>query len=89
MTAATGIDIRVTVGDTWQPLQLTAVAGDTVAAVKSLALRDQSIDERAHGAYEVKAGGALIRDESKTLAECGIRNGSALVILARRRRPVR
>ena len=41
------------------------------------------------GSYEVKFRGARVSDERRTLAELGVRDGSALIILPVRRRPVR
>jgi hypothetical protein len=37
----------------------------------------------------MKVGGALVRDESKPLGSLGVQSGASLVVLARRRRPVR
>lgn len=86
---ATAMEIRVTVGDTWMPRTLVVAPSDTVAAVKARALDAESIGGAAHERYEVKVGGALVRDESRTLAACGIGQGAPVVILARFRRPVR
>jgi hypothetical protein len=91
MTAGTlaGLALKVTVGDTWRPLQLAASPGDTVAQVKVRALAAEAIAAEAAGDYEVKVGGVPVRDESQTLAAAGIRDGGSFVVLARRRRPVR
>lgn len=87
--AANAMELRVTVGDTWMPRTLAVSPSDTVAAVKARALDAEHIGSAAHEGYEVKVGGALVRDESRTLAACGIRQGTPVVILARRRRTVR
>jgi hypothetical protein len=71
------------------PLVLRVSPDDTVAAVKARALEAQGIAATRHARYEVKLGGALLRDESRTLAACGARAGAPLVVLSRRRRPVR
>ncbi len=81
--------VRVTIGDTWMPVSLEASADERVTAVKARALATAHIAASDAGAFEVKSGGALVRDETRTLREIGIRKGSPLVILARRRRPVR
>lgn len=81
--------VRVTIGDTWMPVSLEASTDERVTAVKARALATAHIAASDAGAFEVKSGGALVRDETRTLGEIGIRNGSGLVILARRRRPVR
>ncbi|MFI5213180.1 MAG: hypothetical protein ACHQU8_01460 [Gemmatimonadales bacterium] len=91
MTAsATGpLPLRVTVGDTWLPLLLEAAPNETVAQVKALALTACGIDAARAGDYEVKRGGARLPDERRTLEALGVKPGTALIVLARRRRPVR
>lgn len=84
-----GLTLKVTVGDTWQPLVLAVAPAESVHAVKLRALASQKIPaERASG-YEVKLGGAVVRDESGSVAAAGARDGSALIVLSKRRRPVR
>lgn len=83
------MEIRVTVGDSWMPRVWQASSTDTVASLKRKALDAEKIDLRLADRYEVKAGGGVIRDESRTLSAAGVRPGAPLVILARRRRPVR
>jgi hypothetical protein len=85
---APGMEIKVRVGDTWMPLVLAVAPSDTVAAVKTRALAEGGI-RRGPAEYEVKVGGVLVRDESQTLAAAGIKHGAPVVILSRRRRPVR
>lgn len=87
--AVTTLILRVTVGDTWTPLRMEASPEEEVAAVKARALAAfHFAPARAEG-YEVKHGGALVPDESLSLQAAGIGDGAALVVLARRRRPVR
>ena len=83
------LQLRVTVGDTWQPLAIDAAPGDAVAQVKARALAASHIDASRFGEYEVKHGGGRIADESQTLAAAGVRSGMPLIVLARRRRAVR
>jgi hypothetical protein len=83
----TGLALKVRLGDTWQELDLDATGDESVASLKNRALAAQ---KRVAGAgYEVKFGGALVRDESATLASLGATDGSSFIVLARRRRPVR
>lgn len=96
MSAAAGagtVALKVTVGDHWMPLQLAASPGDTVAAVKGRALATLRLDASGGGGeadrYEVKYGGARIADESVSLSALRIGTGAALVVLLKRRRPVR
>ena len=89
MTVAAAMTVKVTVADTWQQLVLEAEPDETVANLKVRALEAADIPIDRAGVYEVKFGGALVRDESVSLASLGVTDGSALVVLARRRRPVR
>lgn len=83
------LSLRVTVGDTWLPLPLEAAPNETVGRVKARALAACGIDAARAGEYEVKLGGALLPDERRTLEALGVKPGMALIVLARRRRPVR
>ena len=87
--APSALTVKVTVGDTWMPLQLAAKSDETVAALKLRALANQKIAAARTGDYEVKLGGGSVRDESKTLAAAGVKNGAALIVIAKHRRPVR
>ena len=88
MTADTLV-VRVAVADAWETFALEASPGDGVAALKRRALDAARIVPALADRYEVKLGGALVADESRTLAELGVRDGAQLVVLCRRRRPVR
>lgn len=88
-TAGSRLMVRVTVGDTWTATAIEASPEERVAVLKSRALAISSIAAAEAARYEVKAGGALVRDETRTLAEIGVRNGGSLMVLAKRRRPVR
>ncbi len=87
MSAA--LSLRVTVGDTWVPLPIEAAPSETVAQVKARALTASGIDQARASEYEVKMGGALLPDERRTLEALEVKPGTALIVLARRRRPVR
>jgi hypothetical protein len=71
------------------PLPVDAAPNETVGQVKVRALATSGIDQARAGEYEVKLGGALLPDERRTLEALGVKPGSALIVLARRRRPVR
>lgn len=88
-TAAGAMHVRVTVADAWKTVTLEAAAGESAAALKLKALASVQIDGARAPGYELKVGGALVRDESKPLAALGVRSGASLVVLSRRRRPVR
>lgn len=84
-----GRTVRVTVADAWRTVALDVSPGETVAAVKQKALAACWIPAAAAGEYEVKFGGAPVRDESQSLAALGVPDGAALIVLPRRRRAVR
>ena len=81
--------VRVTVADAWQVFTLDVTPAENAASLKARALASARIDPSEAARYEVKVGGALVRDESRPLAGLGLRNGASVVVLASRRRPVR
>ena len=87
--AAAWLAVRVPVGDTWMLVPFDANSNDTVASLKARALASQKIAAADADRYEVKLGGARIADETRSLGSAGVRNGSALIVLAKHRRPVR
>ena len=91
MTAAAAgtLTLRVAVADAWEVFTLEAGPGETIGAVKRRGLEAAHIDPARAGLYEVKVGGALVADETRTLANLGVPDNAPLVILFRRRRPVR
>jgi len=89
MTQAHRVTLRVWVPDVWDIVDLAVSPSTTVAEVKREAL------ERAVGrvpepdAYEVKFRGALVTEERRTMADLGARDGTPMIVLPARRRPVR
>jgi hypothetical protein len=81
--------VRVTVADTWQTVHLDAAADQTVASLKTRALTAEGIPAARAATYEVKFGGAPVRDESRTLGALGAKTGSPFIVLSKRRRAVR
>jgi hypothetical protein len=88
-TAAGPMTLRVTVADAWETFVLEAAVGESAASLKLKALASAHIDGARAPGYEMKVGGALVRDESRPLAGLGVRTGASLVVLSSRRRPVR
>ena len=87
----TGSSVRVWVPDVWQVVELDGgVPGLTVAQVKASAL-EQAIGSAPRtdpGDYIVKYRGALLSDESQTLATLNLPDKAPLIVLPARRRPV-
>ena len=82
------LPIRVTLLDTLDELALTVPAATRVSEVKQAALARGGI-KRAPGEYVVKYKGAELFEGSKTLADAGVVSDGALIVLLRRRIPVR
>lgn len=82
------LTLRVEVPELWDVVRLVAPSSERVQAVKvaALAVLDPRGDARD---FVVKLGGAEVRDERRSVAEVGARNGSTFLITHRRRRPVR
>jgi hypothetical protein len=87
--AAGTLTVRVAVADAWETFAFAVGPSEGVAALKRRALDAARIAPARADRYDVKLGGALVADESRTLAELGVRDGAQLVVLYRRRRPVR
>lgn len=81
--------VRARLGDTWDELEFDVSPEETVASIKTRALASQKQVKRAAADYEMKLGGALVRDESKSVAAAGAKDGSTFIVLSKRRRPVR
>ncbi len=90
MTAAPPVmTVKVTVADTWETHTFDAPPDRTVGTLKARALASSRIAADRSAGYEVKFGGGAIRDESRTMSALGVKDGSAFIILSKRRRPVR
>ena len=82
------LPLRVTVLDTWEEFPLTVPAETPVAEVKRRALQLAHVRRPTEG-YLVKYQGAEVPEGSVTVAEAGIPANGALIVLSRRRTPVR
>jgi hypothetical protein len=84
----TAIPVRVMVEDAWDQvtIELSPSAPIREAKQRALALTHRG---RAAEDYLVKYRGAELFDESTSLSAAGIIANAALIVLPRRRRPVR
>lgn len=85
MTAT--LPIRVTVLDTWDEVRFDAAPDARVVDIKAEALSRAGV-ARSPDAYLVKYRGAEVSD-SGTLHDAGVEPNAALIVLSRRRTPVR
>ena len=80
--------LRVMVQDAWDEVQLELPPATSLAELKRQALEAT----RTAGdpkAYVLKFRGAELQDESRNLADAGLVPNGALIVLRKRRRPVR
>jgi len=82
------IPLRVMVQECWDAVPLTVDPDITVADLKAQALAGAHAALPPEGC-EVKYRGALVRDESRSLSAIGVAADAELIVLPRRRRPVR
>lgn len=88
MTDALDIPIRVTLLDTLDELALVVPATMQVAELKRTALAHAGI-RRPASEYVVKYKGAELFESGRTVGEAGVVPDGALIVLLRRRIPVR
>jgi hypothetical protein len=82
------VAVRVKVEDTWDEVFLELPDGTPLSELKRQALELTRV-ARNPSEYLIKYRGAAVSDETRSLAEMGFVPNSALIILAKRRRPVR
>lgn len=88
MTAPALLPVRVLVHDAWDQVALELPPATTVRELKGLALT-RIRAALPPEAYEVKYRGARVLDEDGTLAAAGVVPNAQLIVLRRRRTPVR
>jgi hypothetical protein len=76
------------VEDVWDEVRLELPAATSVAEIKRQALIQTHV-RRDPSEYVIKYRGAELSDESRSAAETGLVPNGALIVLSRRRRPVR
>ncbi|HEX5387235.1 MAG TPA: hypothetical protein VFW66_11075 [Gemmatimonadales bacterium] len=82
------LPVRVMVPDVWDEVELLLPASASLGELKRRALERTRV-ARDPAEYVVKFRGAEQPDEARTLAETGVVPNAALIVLPRRRRPVR
>jgi hypothetical protein len=89
VTAARAVRVRVMVTDAWDSVALEAPPDVTLAEVKRRALAQATGRSMDPMEYQIKYRGGLVLDEGATVANLGLPDGAPLIVLPRRRRPVR
>ncbi|MEO7987782.1 MAG: hypothetical protein ABI766_14735 [Gemmatimonadales bacterium] len=82
------LPVRIMVQDAWDEFSFDFPATTSLADVKRRALDAARVSRDPQG-YLLKFRGAELRDESRSLADAGLVPNGALIVLSRRRRPVR
>lgn len=82
------LPVRVMVEAMWDQVALELPAATTVGEIKQRALSLTHASGRAED-YLVKYRGAELLDEARSLTEAGVVSNAALIVLSRRRQPVR
>jgi hypothetical protein len=83
-----GLELRVRVLDAWDDVVMQLPASTLIADVKRRALEAAHITGDPAG-FLVKFRGAEVRDESRSLADERVPGDGALIVMRRRRVPVR
>lgn len=83
------LHIRVQVADLWDSVRVDAPPSESVASVKRAALTSLYPAGADADEWVVRLHGFEILDEDRSLSDVGVRNGSILLLVSRRRRPVR
>ena len=84
----TALPVRVMVQDAWDEVHLELPPATPLADVKRQALVATHVTADPAG-YLLKFRGAELADETRSLADAGMVPNGALIVLSRRRRPVR
>ena len=80
--------VRVQVSNAWDAVRISAPPTEPVLTLKLRALEALWSDTPYHDDFVVKLRGAEV-DERASLADVGAADGSILLLMLRRRRPVR
>lgn len=83
------LTIRVQAAELWDTISVKAPATLAVLDVKLRALDVMHPSVTVHEDFVLKLHGIEVLDETVSLREAGIRDGSTLLMMYRRRRPIR
>jgi hypothetical protein len=82
------LPVRVTVEDAWDEVYLELPEQTPLTELKRAAL-DHVRVTRSPSEYVLKYRGAELTDEDRSLRDAGLVPNAAVIVLSRRRRPVR
>jgi hypothetical protein len=87
--AATAWTVRVQAAEAWDAVRVVTLPGASVLDVKRAAMAELMPDVDDIDGYVVKLRGIEIHNERASLEASGALDGSTLLMMSRRRRPVR
>jgi hypothetical protein len=87
--SAATMQIRVQAADLWDAVRVDASPSESVLAVKLAALAAFYPDGVNADDFVTKLHGFEVLNEGQSLATVGVRDGSTLLLIGRRRKPVR
>jgi hypothetical protein len=82
------VPVRVMVSDAWDAVSLDLPSSTPLSEIKREALARTRVMGNP-GDYLVKFRGAELDDETRSLKDAGVPANASLIVLRRRRRPVR
>jgi len=88
MTAPSVLPVRVMVEDVWSEVRIELPSSTPLGDLKAIALRQAGVPGDAAD-YHMKYLGAELQDEDRSLADAGVVPNATLIVLPRRRRPLR
>jgi uncharacterized protein YxjI len=83
------ITVRVEMQAVWDTVRIAAPPGETVETLKKRALTALFPQAKYHEDFVLKLHGWEILNEHESLAAAGVKDGSILLLMHRRRRPLR
>ncbi|MGH7671072.1 MAG: hypothetical protein ACRENQ_16430 [Gemmatimonadaceae bacterium] len=83
------ITIRVEMEAVWDAIRIEVPPSASVVAVKKRALEALFPEAEYHEDFVAKLGGWEILNEYESLSAAGVKDGSILLLMHRRRRPLR
>ncbi len=83
------VSLRVQMPEVWDAVRVDCSPGQSVLALKTLALEALFPEAETIEDFVVKLNGFEVLDEDVSIAQAGAKNGSTFLLTHRRRRPVR
>ncbi len=83
------LTLRVEMPEVWDTVRIQAPGTEPVSQVKEAALKALYPNGASYADFVIKLNGYEVLDESVSLSQAGVLDGSTFLLTFRRRRPVR